>query len=151
MNARGITPGLAATLRSLAVGQLQMQASRSATLDTVAIGVMGIDLAGAALVVGAQSAHHLWIASLAVLGLSFGLAMRALFLAGAVKIGPSIENLLEAHCAKDGSAIEQQIVRNLAVDLFANRQALADKGSPLMRALGLVALAIVTELVGLVA
>jgi hypothetical protein len=76
--------------------------------------------------------------------------MRALFLAGAVKIGPSIEDLLEAHCAKYGSAIEQRIVRNLAVDLFANRQALADKGSPLMRALGLVALAIVTELVGLV-
>ena len=150
MNVRAITPGLAATLRSLAVGQLQMQASRSATLDTVAIGVMGIDLAVAAIVVGVQSAHHLWIASLAVLGLSFGLAMRALFLAGAVKIGPSIEYLLETHGAKDGSAIEQLIVWNLAADVFANRQALADKGSPLMRALGLVALAIVTELVGLV-
>lgn len=128
MTVRAITPGLAATLCSLAVGQLQMQASRSATLDTVAIGVMGIDLAVTAIIVGVQSAHHLWVASLAVLGLSFGLAMRALFLAGAVRIGPSIATLLETHGAKDGSAIEQRIVRNLATDLFANRQALADKG-----------------------
>lgn len=150
MTVRAITPGLAATLCSLAVGQLQMQASRSSNLDAVAIGAMGINLAVAAIVVGLRSAHDLWIVALALLGLSFGLAMRALFLAGAVKTGPSIENLLEAHCAKDGSTIEQRIVRNLAVDVFANRQALADKGSPLMRALGLVALAIVMELVGLV-
>jgi hypothetical protein len=151
MNARGITPGLAATLRSLAVGQLQMQASRSATLDTIAIGVMGADLATAAIVIGVQSAHHLWIASLAVLGLSVGLAMRALFLAGAAKIGPPIEDLLEARETKDGGAIERRIVSDLAAEVRANHQELARKRSPLVGALGLVALAIVTELVGLVA
>lgn len=150
MNARGITPGLAATLRALAVGQLQMQASRSATLDTIAVGMMGVDLATAAIVIGVQSAHHLWIGSLAMLGLSFGLAMRALLLAGAVKIGPPIESLLEARDTKDGGAIERRIVSDLAVDVFANREALEHKRSPLMRALGLVALAIVMELIGLV-
>lgn len=150
MNARGITPGLAATLRSLAVGQLQMQAARSSTLDTVAIGAMGIDLAVAAIVVGVRSSHDLWIAALALLCLSFGLAMRALFLTGAVKTGPLVEDLLNSRDTTDCDAIEQRIVSDLAVDVSANRQALTDKGSPLTRALGLVALAIVIELVALV-
>jgi hypothetical protein len=151
MNARGITPGLTATLRSLAVGQLQMQASRSSTLDTVAIGVMGIDLAVAAIVVGVRSAHGLWVAALALLSLSLGLAMRALFSVGALRIGPPIEDLLEARDTKDDGAMERRIVSDLAVDVFANRQALESKRLPLMRALGLVALAIVMELSGLVA
>ncbi len=45
MRTRAMTPELTAALRSLAEVQLQIQASRSATLDARAIGVIGVDAA----------------------------------------------------------------------------------------------------------
>jgi hypothetical protein len=148
MNARGITPGLASTLRSLAVGQLQMQASRSATLDTIAVGMMGVDLATAAIIVGLQSAHHLWIASLAIVSLSFGLTMRVLLLEGAKRDGPLVIDVLDARAAYDDDRLETYVLEHLATDMLADRRALARKKRPLPRALSLLALAIILELAG---
>jgi hypothetical protein len=148
MNVRRITPGLAATLRSLAVGQLQMQASRSATLDTVAIGVMGVDLAAAAIVVGIQSSHHLWIASLAALGLSFSQAIRVLLLEGAKRVGPLVVDVLGARTWHDDASLEVSVLESLALDMLADRRALAHKKRPIRRALVLLALAIALELAG---
>ena len=148
MTVRAITPSLAATLCSLAVGQLQMQASRSATLDTVAIGMMGIDLAVAAIVIGVQSVHHLWIASLAMLGLSFGLAMRVLLLEGARRDGPLVVDVLGARTTYDDVRLEASVLERLATDMLADRRALACKRRPIPRALALLTLAIVLELAG---
>jgi hypothetical protein len=150
MNARGITPGLASTLRSLAVGQLQMQTSRSSTLDAVAIGMMGIDLAMAAIVIGVQSAHHLWIASLAMISLSFGLAMRVLLLEGANRDGPLVVDVLDARASRDDATLDVSVLENLAIDILADRRALARKKRPIRSALTLLALAILLELVGAV-
>lgn len=127
MNARGITPGLADTLPTLAVSQLQMQASRSATLDTIAIGMMGVNLATAAIVVTAQSAHHLWIASLAMVSLSLGLAMRVLLLEGAKRDGPLVVDVLNARAAFDDEKLEASVLERLATDMLADRRALAHK------------------------
>jgi hypothetical protein len=52
-----MTPALIEALRSLAMVQLQVQTSRSAALDTRAIGVMGVDAAVATIVVGTGLAH----------------------------------------------------------------------------------------------
>jgi hypothetical protein len=148
MNTQKITPGLANTLRSLAVGQLQMQTSRSSTLDAVAIGMMGIDLATAAIVIGVQSAHHLWIASLAMISLSFGLAIRILLLEGAKRDGPLVVDVLSARALHDDSTLEASVIENLATAMLADRRALVRKKQPIRRALALLALAIVLELVG---
>ena len=52
-------PLLAGELSSLARDQLKMQTSRSATLDTGALGVMAIDAALAALLTGTTGAYDL--------------------------------------------------------------------------------------------
>jgi len=76
MPAKPITPRLADRLCSLAESQLQIQAARSASIDAGALGVVSACAAIAALVLGARSAHHLWIAALILLALSAGLAVQ---------------------------------------------------------------------------
>jgi hypothetical protein len=149
MNARKITSGLASALRSLAVGQLQMQASRSSTLDMIAIGMMGVNLAAAAIVIGVRSAHHLWIGSLAMLGLSFGLAMRVLLLEGADRVGPLVADVLDARTLHNDATLEVSVLQNLATDMLADERALVGKKRPVRRALALLALGIILELGGI--
>jgi hypothetical protein len=88
MNA--ITPRLADRLGSLAESQLQIQMSRSAALDAGALGVMGVDVAVAAIVLAVGSADYLWVAALLLPCVSLGVAIRVLRLAGAEQTGPLI-------------------------------------------------------------
>jgi hypothetical protein len=149
MNASGISSGLASTLRSLAVGQLQIQASRSATLDAIAIGVMGIDIAVGTVIVGFSPAHHhLWIAPFVMLSLSFSLAMRTLLLQGARRDGPLIVDVLNARARYDDATLEASVLEHLATDMLADRRDLARKKRPIPGALTALAFAIVVELVG---
>jgi hypothetical protein len=76
MSIQDITPRLADSLRSLSESQLQTQAARSASVDAGALGVVSACAAIAALILNARSAHHLWIAALALLGVSASLAVR---------------------------------------------------------------------------
>jgi hypothetical protein len=148
MNAKGISSGLASTLRSLAIGQLQMQASRSAAVEALATGIMAVDLATGGIVLGIRSAHHLWIVSLVALGLSFGLAMRIILLEGARRDGPSVVNVLEARDIIDDDTLEAFVLKRLAIDIRTDRRALARKERALPGAFTLLAFAIVVELAG---
>jgi hypothetical protein len=68
MSTKAITPRFAESLRLLAASQPQTQVSRSGTLDAGALGVMAVDAAVAAIVVGTRnngddSAGHTLLAS----------------------------------------------------------------------------------------
>jgi hypothetical protein len=148
MSTQGITPRLADSLRSLAESQLQTQVSRSGALDAGALGVVSACAAIAAIILSVRSAHHLWIAALALLGLSLGLAVRVLLLQGAEEIGPLVAHILDDRATYDDKTLEGGLLKDLATETLANNQALARKDPLLTRALTLLVLAIALELAG---
>jgi len=141
-------PPLTGELSALARDQLKMQTSRSATLDTGALGLMAIDAALAALLTGTTGAYDLWIAALMLLGLSFALAMRALRLAGAEDTGPPVARLREYRETRDEHELREFLLAELTEEVQANDRALARKAVLLDRALTVLALAILTDLAG---
>ena len=127
MPIHGSSPPLTDRLCSLAESQLQMQTSRSGALDARVLGVMAVDAALAAIVVDAGGAHHLWIAALALLCLSLGLAVAALRLAGAEATGPSVARLREDRETLDEHQLRESLLAELAKEVRANDHALARK------------------------
>jgi hypothetical protein len=102
----------------------------------------------AAIVLGVRSAHHLWIVALVLLGLSLGLALRALRLPGAARNGPLVSGVLDAHANNDDAYLEDILLKDLAAETLANEQAIARKDLLLARAVTLLVLAIVLEMAG---
>ena len=128
-----------------------MQVSRSSALDAAAIGVMGVDAAIAAIVLGTKSDHDLWITAAMLLGLSFGLAMRTLWLPGAENFGPFAASLLSSRGIEESDHdLEWLLFEDLTADALINKHALADKTPPLLGALSLMTIAIFVELAGLI-
>jgi hypothetical protein len=151
MNAHGITPSLAAALRSLAQSQLQAQASRSIALDATAVAVVGVDAALVAIVAShVKPSHQLWSIALAMIVISVGLALRVLMMRGAERVGPIVARMLDDRAAHRDDEIEQRLVEDLATDMLANQEVLARKLSLVMGALISLGLAIACELGGLV-
>jgi hypothetical protein len=148
MSTKVITPRLTDRLCSLAESQLQIQASRSASVDAGALGVVSACAAIAALVLTVRSTDHLWIAALVPLGLSAGLALRALIHRGAKEIGPLVTDILnDRECSDDGE-LEQSLLEDLADETLVNDQALARKDPLFTGALTLLVLAVLLELAG---
>jgi hypothetical protein len=148
MPTKAITPRLADRLCSLAESQLQTQVSRSGTLDAGALGVMAVDAAIGAIVIGARGAYDLWYGAGALLALSLGLAVRALLLAGAKQNGPLVADMLDARARSDDAYLEDILLQDLATETLANEQALARKDPLLTWAVALLVLAIGLELAG---
>jgi hypothetical protein len=149
MSAKPITPRLADRLCTLAEGQLQTQVSRSGTLDVSALGLASACVAIAVIVLGERSTHHLWVAALILLTLSLGLTLRALRLPGAVRNGPRVVDMLDAHANDDDDAyLEDILLEDLAAETLANEQAIAHKDLLLARSVTLLVLAILLELAG---
>jgi hypothetical protein len=133
--------------RLLAANQLQIQAARSVALDSSALGVMAIDLAVAAIVVGTRGAYDLWILALILLGLSLGLAVRTLRMPGVERIGPPVTDTPEAPENTDEHSPDS-LLDDLAEDIGINEHALARKEPPFDRALTFLVLAILVALAG---
>jgi hypothetical protein len=150
MNAQGITPTLAAALCSLAESQLQTQVSRSAALDAGAIGVMSVNAAISGVFIAAKADHRVWPAVAVLLGLSFGLAVRAILSAGAERIGPLVADVLDDRGRYDDGVLERWLLEDLAEDALANRWALARKMKLLMGAVAFAALAMAFGSAGVV-
>jgi hypothetical protein len=148
MSTKAVTPRLADRLCSLAESQLQTQAARSASIDAGALGVVSACAAIAALVIGVRGAYELWIVALALLGLSFGLAVRAGRLPGAEETGPLVDDVLEAGETGEDDELELSLLRDLAADMRTNRRTLARKGLLLNRAQTFLVAAILVELAG---
>jgi hypothetical protein len=146
MSTKPITPRLAESLRLLAVSQLQAQAARSAALDTGALGVMAVNAALAAIIVGTRGAYDLWIAALALLALSLGVAVHVLRLPGTEQNGPLVAEILKARWANDDDTIEEQLLDDLAHETLANENALARKDPLMTSAVTCLILGIVIEL-----
>ena len=145
MSAPEATPRLADSLRSLAECQLQVQTARSAALDAGALGVMAVDVAAAAIVIGARGNTTFGVVALILLGLSLGLAVRTLRLPGAEETGPSITAIRKARASRDDNELEESLLDDLAEDLQTNDRALARKGPLFDRALTLLVLATIVE------
>jgi hypothetical protein len=143
---KAINPGLTDWLRLLAVSQLQTQAARSVALDASALGVMAVNAAVAAIVIGVRGAYDLWIVALVLLGLSLGVAVRVLRLPGTEQNGPLVAEILEARRANDDNTIEEQLLDDLAHETLANENALARKDPLMTSAVTCLILGIVLEL-----
>ena len=143
---KAINPGLTDWLRLLAVSQLQTQAARSVALDASALGVMAVNAAVAAIVIGVRGAYDLWIVALVLLGLSLGVAVRVLRLPGTEQNGPLVAEILEARRANDDNTIEEQLLDDLAHETLANENALARKDPLMTSAVTCLVLGIVLEL-----
>lgn len=148
MPSQPIKLGLADGLRLLAASQLQIQAARSVALDASALGVMAVDAAVTAIVIGVRGAHGLWIAALALLALSLGAAVRALLLPGAENTGPRLADMLDARKIRDDAYLEDVLLEDLAAETLANEQGLVRKDPPIAIAVALLVLAITSELAG---
>jgi len=146
MPTKAVTPRLADRLCSLAESQLQTQAARSVALDAGALGVMAVNAAFAAIVIGTRGVYDLWIVSLVLLGLSLGLAVRVLRLPGTEQNGPLVAEILEAPRANDDDTIEEQLLDDLAHETLANENALARKDPLMTSAVTCLILGIVLEL-----
>lgn len=148
MPTKAITPRLADKLCSLAESQLQTQAARSASVDAGALGVVSACAAIAALVLTVRSADHLWVAALLLLGLSAGLAIRALLIRGAQEIGPLVADILNDRQWIDDEDLEQSLLEDLADETLVNNRGLARKDPLFIGALALLVLAVLLELAG---
>lgn len=148
MSAHGSAPGPTDALRSLAQAQLQVQASRAASLDARAIGVMGVDAALTTILGDADFAEALQVAALLLLSLSAGLALRCVLLDIGERMGPPLARLMAVRELSGAAAVEMSILRWMAADLQANERALARKAPRLTEALVFMALAILLTLMG---
>jgi hypothetical protein len=148
MSTKAIEPEPSEWLRLLTGNRLQTQVSRSGVLVGGALGVMGVDVAVALIVVGGGGAYGLSILALLALGASFSLAMRALLLPNAEDAGPTLASMRRARESEDARELEDSLLDDLEEDLEANGQAVARKTLLFERALRFLAFAILVELVG---
>jgi lysylphosphatidylglycerol synthetase-like protein (DUF2156 family) len=146
-DARPTETGLAASLRSLAECQLLMQTSRSAALDTGALGAMALDAALATIVLSIGRTH-LWILALSLLGLSLTLAAGVLSLPGAERTGPSITRMRRDRANRDDSDALERLLDGLEQDIHTNDRAIVRKATLFDGAITLLLFAIVVALAG---
>jgi hypothetical protein len=142
------SPPLTGNLCALARDQLQMQTSRSGTLDAGALGVMGLGAALAALVINADHSDGLEIAALSLVGLSVGLAVATLRLAGADETGPSIAAIAAARTRHGERVLEEWLLNDLAEDVHTNERGLARKATLFDAAVMMLMLAVIVDLAG---
>ena len=148
MSTKAITPRLADRLCSLAESQLQTQVSRSGTLDASALGVMAVDSAVAAIIIGTRGAYYLWIVALALLGVSLSVAVRTLLSPGAKQNGPLLADMLDARARNDDETVEENLLEDLAAETLVNEQTLQRKDPMIAWSLALMMLAIMLDLAG---
>jgi hypothetical protein len=135
-------------LSALARDKLKTQSGRSTALDAGALGLMLLDVALATTALETRGAYELWIAALALLGLSFGLAIRASRRKGAEDTGPPVARLHEYRETRDARQLREFLLAELTKGVRANEHALARKSLLFDRALIVMALAILIDLAG---
>jgi hypothetical protein len=145
---RETPPLLTGELSSLARDQLKMQTSRSVALDAGALGLMVLDTALATSLLDSRGTYDLWIAALALFGLSFALAIRALRHKGAKETGPFAARLSEYGETHDEHQVREMLRAELTEEVDINDHALARKAVLLDRALTPLVLATLIDLAG---
>jgi hypothetical protein len=135
-------------LSALARDKLRTQSGRSVALDAGALGLMLLDVALATAVLETRGAYELWIAALAVLGLSFALAIQASRRKGATATGPSIARLSEERETRGARQIRESMREDLTEAVDTNDLALARKAVLFDRALIVMALGVLIDLAG---
>jgi hypothetical protein len=137
---------LASSLQSLAECRLQIQTSRAAALYAGAVGLMGVDVTVAALIVAVRGATDLWLLALAGTCVAFAGASTALLMRDAGHIGPSIAEVMARWDAGSDHDLVREILDDLSARVLANQQALGRKEPRLANALMLTLVAVLVEL-----
>jgi len=122
MPTKATKPNPSDWLRLLTGNRLQTGVSRSGALEGSALGVMGVDVAVALIVLGATGAYALSILALLLLGSSFSLAVRALRLPSAKEAGPTLAAMRRAREAEDAREFEDSLLDDLEEDLQINKR-----------------------------
>jgi hypothetical protein len=137
-------------MRLLTGNRLQKAVSRSVALEAGALGVRALAVAITLIVIGKTGVYDLSIVALLLLGLAFGLGVHTLQLPSAEATGPSLATMRNARDNEDAGEFEDSLLYDLEEDLRINDRALARKRLLFKRAVTVVALAVLVELVGLV-
>jgi hypothetical protein len=109
---------------------------------------MAVNAALAATFIGTKGAYSLWIGALMLLGLSLGLAVGTLRLAGVEETGPSVADMRDARNTHDARQLSEWLLDGLIHDLRMNKQLLVRKAKMFDQALVLLAIAVLIELAG---
>jgi hypothetical protein len=128
--------------RSLAETQLQIQFAVLGGLDTQALGILGVDVALAAVVVAAQSIlERLWWLSLLGLAAS-GIACFIALIGSEDRVGPKIATTIDHARTHDEDAVNEYVADELRKSIGVNEPHIAREG----RAIALAILALVVAL-----
>jgi hypothetical protein len=95
-----------------------------------------------------RGVYELWVAALAVLGLSFALAIQALRHKGATETGPSVARLNEYRETRGARQIRELMRAELNEEARINDHALARKAVLFDRALIVMAFGVLIDLAG---
>jgi hypothetical protein len=133
--------------RNLAETQLQVQFTILAGLDTQALGILGVDVALAALAIAARGVlEKLWWAAVVALAVS-GLACLVALLGSSDYVGPKIEDVLNvggAAAAADGSTPADKYVADGLRDAIELNEQHIGRGS---QTVGVAVLLLVSALI----
>jgi len=142
-------PSLISELCALTRDQLKTQTTRSVALEASALGVIAFDatFATIALTFGRT---RLWIAVLALLCMSFALAIVTLGLPGADQAGPASARVRRRRESEDDTLLTERLLDWLERDRRVNLLILRRKEPLLDGALVFLALAVIVELAGVI-
>jgi hypothetical protein len=135
-------------VRSLAETQLQIQYAVLGGLDTQALGILGVDVALAAVAVAAQSIlEHLWWMSL--IGLAASATVCFVALVGSDdRVGPKINSTLDhAHAAADEDAVNQYVAEQLSAAISVNEPHIEREGRTIALAILLLVVALILAVI----
>lgn len=143
-----IEQGLRQDLMTLGKAQIVTHVTASTGLDTQALGVMGFDVALAAIVVSVRGAAYLWVFSLWLLAISAAFAIQTLLFTSNPGAGPSIRDTLDLRPASEDEEIRDAILDAVATAAHQNITVLANKAKPIGSAMAFLFMAIVAAALG---
>ena len=134
-------------VRSLAETQLQIQFAVLGGLDTQALGILGVDVALAAVAVAAESIlEHLWWLSL--LGLAASAIACVVALVGSDdRVGPKIAEATFAAATRDENAMNQYVADALGEAIEVNEPHIEREGKAIAVAVLLLFVALILAVV----
>jgi hypothetical protein len=130
-------------LTALGGAQLGTQVIASTGLEAQALGIMGFDVAVAAIVVAVRGGAYMWVVSLWLLAISAAFAVQTLLFTPRPEVGPKIHEVLKERKDLGDEAASVKVLETVAKATEENVVALANKARPVGGAMTCLALAIV--------
>jgi hypothetical protein len=143
-------PGRYEPARSLAETQLQLQFAVIGGLDTQALGILGVDVALAAVAVAAQSTlERLWWLALPGLAAS-AIACFVALIGSEDRVGPKIATTIIYARTNDEDAVDLYVAEELRKSIGVNEPHIAREGTAIAVAILALVLALILAVVSAV-